>query len=91
MTFKYSRRYKRKPITLIEEIRVKLFRMSQTEFGKILNRGQSTIQRWEHTNPDMRTLPQSSDLVKLKSVAEELNVRVRDKQIFEIAEGKLAG
>ncbi len=67
-----------------------LFRMSQTEFAKILNRGQSTVQRWEHTNPDMRTLPQSTDLIKLKSVAEEMNVRVRDKQIFEIAEGKLA-
>ena len=90
MVFKYDRKDRRQPITLIELIRVENFKMSQFEFGKCLNRGQSTIARWEHSNPDFRSLPQGSDLIGIKKLSQELGARVSDKKIFEIAEGKLA-
>ena len=73
------------PKSIIERIRVNDFKCSQAKFATLLERGQSTISRWElpADHPD-RTAPNCADVIRLRDLAKKRKIFIADKLWFEM-------
>lgn len=74
----------------MRRIRAEIFGLSQTDFAAAIGRDQSTISRWEATDPDKRMVPNRDDMAAIRQLARARGIRWKDAWFFEEAPPPMA-
>lgn len=63
----------------LKHIRTEVFRLTQSEFGRLADASQPTVSRWEKGTLE----PTQTQLARIRAAAKERRLRWRDQWLFE--------
>lgn len=67
------------PMEPLKRIRTEIFRVTQTDFARMVEASQSTVSRWEKGTLE----PTHGQLARIRAAAKERKMRWRDEWLFE--------